>query len=132
MLSTVHRQQHFFLAAAIQSGECLAHFTVTHKSLNIIRFQGINRSELVLQVIENVCGLLAYGCDAAGKVFERVRVLGYTCPAVFCLFVQDGTHGVPETVPSDFSAIANALKDLVYASFTHCYSRVVRPGNISG
>ena len=88
MLSTVHRQQHFFLAAAIQSGECLTHFTVTHESLNIISCQGINRSELILQVIENVCGLLAYGCHPAGKVFERVRVPGFTCPAVFCLFVQ--------------------------------------------
>ena len=61
----------------------------------------------------------------SNRVFIDVCQLRFYPRGVLALFVQDGTHSVPETVPGDFSVIANPLKDLVYAGFTHYFSRIV-------
>ena len=88
-------------------------------------FQRLHIVGIPLEHFAAAIQILGVVVRSSNRVFVDVCQLRFYPRGVVALFVQDGTHGVPETVPGDFSVIANPLKDLVYAGFTHCFSRIV-------
>ena len=72
-------------------------------------FQRLHIVGIPLEHFAAAIQILGVVVRSSYRVFVDVCQLRFYPRGVVALFVQDGTHGVPETVPGDFSVIAKPL-----------------------
>lgn len=64
---------------------------------------------------------------APDRVFIDVSKLRFNPCSVVTLFMENSTHGVPETMAGYATSVTNALENLINTGFTHGLSWVVAP-----
>lgn len=72
-------------------------------------FQHLHIVGIQLEYFSAAIQILGVVVRSSNRVFVDVCQLRFYPRGVVALFVQDGTHGVPDTVPGDFSVIAKPL-----------------------
>ena len=63
-------------------------------------------------------------CPADGVLID-VGQLRFNPGGVIALFVEYGTHGMPEAVPGRFTVVANTLNHLVNTGLTHWLTSII-------
>ena len=72
--------------------------------------------------------ILCVVIGATNTVLIDVCQLRFNPGGIIALFVKDGAHGVPETVPGSFTVIADTFDDLVDAGFAHWLTSIMATG----
>ena len=85
-------------------------------------FQGLHIVGIPLEHFAAAIKILGVVVRSSNRVFVDVCQLHFYPRGVVALFVQDGTHGMPETVPGYSSRISNSTYQDVHRHFAHWFT----------